>query len=76
MTKTEALRRHTKRRALQRHGLTLNRHDLRELASLARTGIHLDRRSNRVSKKRIEFRGRTLDVVYDHDRKTIVTVLP
>lgn len=79
-TKAQGERRHAKQRALERYGVTLNRHQLRELSRLIQlnhTSVRfLWKESNRVSHFALTFNEQRYIVVYDRQRKTIVTFLP
>ena len=76
--KAKAQRRHAKTRALQRYDLDLSREDLEELVRQIQLGKaeFILRQSCRVSFFAVELRGQKFPVVYDKQRKTIVTVLP
>jgi hypothetical protein len=76
--KARAQTKHAKRRAFERYGVELNRHQLRELADLIRTGKaeFVEKQSHRVSVFRVPIGDTTARVVYDRQRKTIVTFLP
>jgi hypothetical protein len=56
----------------------LNRHDLRSFVQQIQAGeaTFLGRQSNRTSVWLVTFRGNACRVVYDKQRKTIVTFLP
>ena len=77
-TKTHKQREHAKKRALERYGLDLNRHAYREavLAIQKGTAKLLKRQSRRVTIWAVKVQGRMCKVVYDSQRKTIVTFLP
>lgn len=76
--KREAQRVHAKRRAAERYGLILNRSDLREivLAIQRQQATFLFKESNRLTHYALDFQGKRVVVVYDKQRKTIVTFLP
>ena len=76
--KTAACRIHAKRRALQRHGVDINRATLRDIVAQIQSGRarFLGRDSLRTSRWRVAAAGRPMTVVYDRERKTVVTVLP
>lgn len=69
-------RAHAKRRALERYGLTLNRHELEEMNAKARRAQVLERQSQRVTVRAIQVGPVYIPVVYDQVRGTIVTFLP
>jgi hypothetical protein len=76
--KKVAQRRHAKRRAAERYGLELNRHDMRTLVEQIQHGDaeFIERQSLRVSVWWVTVGGKRCRVVYDRLRKTIVTFLP
>ena len=76
--KAQTQRRHAQRRAYERHGLQLTRHDLNEIVRQIQAGkAHfVERQSHRVSLFDIDIDGRSARVVYDKQRKTIVSFLP
>ena len=79
-------RKHSKLRALQRHGLGLNRDDLRRMREMIQTGkaTFLYRKSNRLTVFRLVLEQDTgvetistdLVVYYDSGAHEIATVLP
>lgn len=77
-TKQQAERAHCKQRFLERYGIEFNRHMRREFERLIQTSqTHLiKKQSNRVSIHDVIYEGIVYRVVYDRNRKTIVTVLP
>lgn len=78
MNKSAAQRAHAKRRALERYGLEINRHQMREIVKQIQSGKakHLLTQSNRTSVKLVSFNNTELIAVYDKLRKNIVTFLP
>ncbi len=77
-SKAVTARRHATLRAAERYGLVYDR-DLRaQLLAAIRHGdsIVVERQSNRVRVHDISFDGRTVRVVYDRERREIVTFLP
>lgn len=78
VSKKTCQRIHAKRRALERHGLQLNRFDLFEMVKLiqGQKAEFVERQSLRVTVWRVPWGDRKLKVVYDKVRKNIVTVLP
>ena len=80
MLKKTAQNIHTKRRALQRSGLTLNKTDLRQIVQCIQE--HRDNvsfvkaKSNRVSIWNINYKGVTVNVPYDKKRKTLASWFP
>jgi hypothetical protein len=71
-------RKHAKRRAFERFGLTLHADAQQQIVrSIQNREARLIRRqSRRVLVFEVEHEGQKLPVVYDCKRKTIVTVLP
>ncbi len=76
--KTQALRIHAKRQALLRYNAALSSEDLAHLVNLIRDGraSFVVRKSLRVSCWKVPFKGREMAVLYDRQRKMIVTFLP
>lgn len=72
-------RRHAKQRFYERHGFDLSNDDLdyiRGSIKKNREAVFISRQSNRVSIWDVQYRGRTVRVVYDKVRQNVVTVLP
>ncbi len=78
MSKKSCQRIHAKRRLEERFGLTINRHQLRDLVLQIQSGKaeHLETQSNRISIKAVTVNGQKIAVVYDRNRQNIVTFLP
>lgn len=78
MTKTESERIHTKRRALERFGITLTTLDIKRIVKNIQDSKYefLCRDSHRVSKWKVDLNGQTVCAVYDRDRKNLITVMP
>lgn len=78
MNKKRALRVHAKRRAQSRYGLTINKFRRRQIICLVqgRKGVFLKEHSKRVSEWKIVFEGKELRLLYDRNRKEIITFLP
>ena len=76
-SKRKALRVHAKRRASERYGLVLNNDQLDELARMIHAGQsrRIEKQSHRVEVHRLTWQGRAMVVVYDCQRKQIVTFL-
>ena len=70
--------RHAKRRAFERYKLDLNDSDLLSLAKDIQNGraTHIFKQSQRVSIFRMMCKNTDVQVVYDGQRKTIVTFIP
>ena len=77
-SKTNAERKHASRRMLQRHGLEVGKTELGEMVKMIQDGeaTFVERQSNRITVWDMDYIGRLLRVVYDKERKQIVTVLP
>ena len=73
-SKKAALKRHTRQRAAERFGISV---DLKELTKLIQKGrgVFVRRQSNRVTVWDVEYKGNTLRVVYDKLRSTPITIL-
>lgn len=78
MDKKLAQRIHAKRRAAERYGLTINRQTQRDWIQLIsdEKAVMVNKPSNRVRIYLIEHEGKTIKVVFDRIRRTIVTCLP
>ena len=75
LNKTQSQRVHAKHRLLERFGMEINRHELAELVNQIKSNKseHIETQSNRVSVHMVKFRGESLPVVYDKQRKNIVS---
>lgn len=78
MIKTHSQRIHAKKRAKERYGLILNRHDLRAIVDDIHGGrfVLVERQSHRISVYDMVVKGTPVRLVYDHQRQTVVTFLP
>lgn len=81
MTKAQSERVHAKRRCMERYGLEINRHDIRDIVGMIQSGDRTkatkkEDQSQRVSVWIVKFRGIDVKVVYDRVRKTLVSFLP
>jgi len=78
VNKKRALRVHAKRRAKVRYGLTINKFRRRQIICLIQgeKGKLLKKHSHRVSEWEIVFEGKKLRLLYDKNRKEIITFLP
>jgi hypothetical protein len=76
--KTQALRIHAKRQALRRYNVTLTSEDLSHLVNTIRRGraLFVARKSLRVSCWKVAHEDLEMVVLYDKQRRTIVTFLP
>lgn len=76
--KGDAQRDHCKRRFRERYGIDFNRHVRREFVKLIQHNqCHfIEKQSNRVSVWDVIYGGQVFRVVYDKERKNIVTVFP
>jgi hypothetical protein len=71
-------RRHAKKRARQRYGVTLSTRQLYEIAQKIINGDSqfVERGSCRVSKHLVQYQGMTFYVAYDSNRKSVCSFLP
>lgn len=78
MNKKKAEQRHSKRRAQERYGLDLTKaiRDALRGKIKKQKGKFLYRRSRRVSVWQVTHQAETYKIVYDKQRKEIVTFLP
>lgn len=78
MSKREAQLRHAANRALERYGLYLQRADIQWIVDEIQAGRGASvRQTNRTSVVNLQYRdGPRMRVVYDRQRKTIVSFLP
>ncbi len=78
MSKLLAQRAHAKRRAAERFGLNLTKEAQREIVSRIQNGKakFLEKQSLRISLWLVDWNGTEMRVVYDKNRKSIVTCLP
>jgi len=76
--KTQALQIHAKRQALLRYNVVLSSEDLSRLVNMIRRGraLLIARKSLRVSCWKVAMEGREMVVLYDKQRRAIVTFLP
>lgn len=78
-SKAACQKKHAKRRAADRFGLKLHDHEYVGMVKQIQEGrdlVFLEKQSNRVSFFALKKDGLWLPVIYDKERKTIVTVLP
>ena len=75
---TEQKKKHAKKRAMERHDLTLNRQDMAEIRDQIdkSKAICVSRQSIDRAKFYLIFKDKEIVVVYSKRHKTIVTVLP
>ena len=78
ITKADTQRAHAGRRALERFGIMFGPISQKEAIRQIQSGEaqFLHRTSNRVSVWIVDIQNKKLEVVYDKQRKTIVTILP
>jgi hypothetical protein len=78
MDKKESQRIHATLRAMERHGIALNKQARRQAIKDIQTGRakFLWRTSLRVTAWEVSLDGKNVRVVYDRQRKSLVTVLP
>jgi len=72
--KKEAQKKHFERRSLERVGVLL---DQKEIVRQIQTGglPFIERQSNRITLYRLEHLGKAYKVVYDKQRKQVVTIM-
>lgn len=82
-TKAFAQRVHAKRRMAKQYGIIITRHDLEQMVAAIQgkndsgdRAEFYDRKSNRITRWRVLYKGTWYPVVYDSNRKAIVTILP
>ena len=77
-SKKKGQRSHAKQRAKSRFGIDLNQHQYQELIEKIQAGrVESSKRlSLRVTEHIIEYQGKEMKVLYDKQRKTIITFLP
>lgn len=77
-TKKLNQRKHFKRRMFERYGVEINRKDIETIVKSIqnREAKFLSRTSNRVTLWEVDYQGLAIPVVYDSQRKTVVTALP
>ena len=78
LTKRQCEAIHSKRRALERYSLPLNRHDLRAIIEMINNNqaIFLLKESNTRSHWLVVYKDIPLKLVYDRSRRMIITFLP
>lgn len=78
MKKSVCQRIHAKRRAVERYSLDLNRQDLRNIVTVIQSNkaTPVEKQSHRVTVFDLTYNEVDVRVVYDKQRKTIVTFLP
>ncbi len=81
--KAHSQRTHFKKRALERYGVDVNRHLYREMVEMIQNGkaVFIERQTNRIAAfwlylEKPPYTGVKLRVIYDKERKTLVTALP
>lgn len=75
--KTYAQREHFKKRLFERFGLTINRYKYKEIVDKIQNNQakRIETQSRRLTLYLVEIQGIPVKVVYDHQRKTVVTTL-
>ena len=78
LTKKQSEHIHAKKRIQERYGLSLNRHQLRELESLIQCGKgrFIEKQSNRVTVWEVSYQDCHMRLVYDTMRHSLITALP
>lgn len=69
---------HSKGRAFERYGLSLNRFDIKDIIIAIRSqrAVFIKRHSNRITEWTVEIKNTTVRVLYDRIHECIATVLP
>lgn len=78
LTKTQSERRHAKKRAFERYGLVLNKFDFQTIILRIQTNKakFIERQTNRITIWELTVHDILCRVVYDKQRKQIVSFLP
>jgi len=77
--KTLTQREHFKRRLRERYGISINRHEYRDVVEWIQQADYsdcLEKQSNRVTVWLVPIQGTNVPVVYDKHRHTAVSALP
>ena len=75
LNKTKRLHQHAKKRACERYGITVNTNDLKDTIKDIHNGKAkiIEKKSCRVTLFEVELNGKTCRVLYDKNRKRIIT---
>ena len=77
-SKVKTLKRHTKKRAYQRFGISLSNQDVKDMGLMCRAKnwiCHLGYESSTKSKIVLKFKNQIIPVIYDKKRHGIITCL-
>ena len=77
-SRTNKQRNHAKRRFKQRYGIDFNQQMRQEFRRLIQSNqcVLVEKQSNRISIWDVTYEGNVYRIVYDKQRKNVVTVLP
>lgn len=77
-SKRTAQRKHAVQRAKDRHNIDLTPEDFTKIKDMIESGLSelLEKQSHRVSIRKITLNNKEYVIVYDHNRKTVVSFLP
>jgi len=77
-SRTNKQRNHSKRRFRQRYGIDFNQQMRQEFRRLIQSNqcVLVEKQSNRISIWDVTYEGNVYRIVYDKQRKNVVTVLP
>lgn len=77
-SKKSSQQKHAKKRALERHEIDLTQEDFKKIKDMIESGRSelLKKQSHRVSIRKIILNNNEYVIVYDHNRKTVVSFLP
>lgn len=69
---------HAKKRALERYGVELSTHDIKNMVDIIKKGqaTFLEKQSDRISVFEVAYLDKAFKVCYDRKRKSIATCLP
>ena len=69
------IRQHFKRRMKERYGIEVSKKDMKEIIRMLNDRTFVKSKSNSRKVHRINFKGKEVLVVYDKNRKVLVTAL-
>lgn len=78
MKKIHAQRIHSKDRAMERYGIELNRHDLRNIADIVKNkrAFWIADKTNRISIYKVEYKTVEMWIAYDNNSLQVASFLP